>query len=176
MSDVVNALLSLDAHVEGRTEHVFPSSGENGQTGAWFGAARQAGATLDGVESIPSGAGRLAALELGRARLYEALHTLGTAGGPTVDRLRSVTRGMTEILDKEIEAMQESITLGIGVEPAEVVVGIDSEIQLRLTNSSQVPLRNLRIEARLIQGRPSVGRDETRPPVGESHIALSGRR
>ena len=171
LSDVANALVSLDAHVAGRTEHVFPSSGENGQTGAWFGAARQAGATLDGVESIPSGAGRLAALELGRVRLYEALHTLGTAGGPTVDRLRSVTRGMTEILDKEIEAMQESITLGIGVEPAEVVVGIDSEIQLRLTNSSQVPLRNLRIEARLIQGRPSVGRDETRPPVGESHIA-----
>ena len=171
LSDATNALVSLDAHVAGCTEHAFPSSGENGRTGAWFGAARQAGATLDGVESIPSGAGRLAALELGRARLYEALHTLDTPGGPTVDRLRSVTRGMTRILDKEIEAMQESVTLGIGAEPAEVVVGIDSEIQLRLTNSSQVPLRNLRIEARLIEGRPSAGSHETRPPVGESHIA-----
>ena len=171
LSDAADALVSLDAHVAGRTEHAFPSSGENGQTGAWFGAARQAGATLDGVESIPSGAGRLAALELGRARLYEALHTLDAAGGPTVDRLRSVTRGMTGILDKEIEAMQESVTLGIGVEPAEVVVGTDSEIQLRLTNSSQVPLRNLRIEARLVDGRPSADRHETGPPVGKSHIA-----
>ena len=171
LSDATNALVSLDRHVAGRTEHVFPSSGENGQTGAWFGTARQAGATLDGVDSIPSGTGRLAALELGRARLHEALHTLDTPGGPTVDRLRAVTRGLIRILDKEIEAMQESVTLGIGVEPAEVVVGIDSEIQLRLTNSSQVPLRNLRIEARLIEGRPPTGSHETRPPVGESHIA-----
>ena len=171
LSDATNALVSLDAHVAGRAEHVFPLSGENGQTGAWFGAARLAGATLHGVESIPSGTGRLAALELGRARLYEALHTLGIPGGPTVDRLRSVTRGMIEILDNEIEAMQESVTLGIGVEPAEVVVGIESEIRLLLTNPSQVPLRNLRIEARLIEGRPSARRDEIGPPVGESHIA-----
>ena len=170
LSDATDALVSLDKHVAVRAERAFPSD-RNQRTGAWLGAAGQAAAALDGVVSIPSGAGRLAVLELGRARLYEALHTLDAADGPTFDRLRSVTRGMTRILDEEIEAMQESVTLRIGVEPDEVAVGAVSEVQLRLTNASKVPLRNVRVDARLIEVRPSVGRDATRPPVCDVHIA-----
>lgn len=174
LSDVTDALVSLDKHVSGRADRAPLSLGSNQRTGAWLGAAGQAAAALDGVVSIPSGAGRLAVLELGRARLHEALHTLGAADGRTFDRLRCVTRGMTRILDEEIEGMQESVTLRIGVEPAEVAVGAVSQVQLRLTNASEVPLRNVRIDARIIQVRPSVGRGESRPPVREAHIVYLG--
>ena len=44
--------------------------------------------------------------------------------------------------------MQASVTVGVGVEPAQVVVGIESEVRLRLTNSSAVPLRDLVVETR----------------------------
>ena len=174
LSDAVDALVSLHKHVAGRAARTFLSPSRNKRTDAWFGAARQAAPVLDGVVTIPSGAGRLAALELGRARLYEALRTLDTADGPTVDRLRSVTRGMIQILDEETEAMQESVGLGIGVEPATVVADAVSEVQLRLTNSSEVPLRNVRVDARLIEVRPSIGRGESRPPAREAHIAYLG--
>ena len=72
--------------------------------------------------------------------------------GSTVGRLGIFTRTMIRFAEEEIRAMQESITLDVGVEPAEVIVGAVSEVRLRLTNTSSVPLRNLRVET-----RPEVG-------------------
>ena len=119
---------------------------------AWFEVAREASAALDGVASVPRGAGRLAVLGVALSRLQEALHTLDGAEGMTVGRLGIFTRRMIQFAEEEIHAMQESITLDIGVEPAEVVVGAVSEVRLRLTNTSSVPLRSLRVET-----RPAVG-------------------
>ena len=118
----------------------------------WLPVAREAAAALDGVASAPRGAGRLAILGVALSRLHEALHMIDGVEGSTVGRLNIFTRMMIWFAEEEIRAMQESITLDIGVEPAEVVVGAVSEIRLRLTNSSSVPLRNLRVET-----RPAVG-------------------
>ena len=119
---------------------------------AWLGVAREAAAALDDVASVPRGAGRLAVLGVALSRLLEALHMIDGVEGPSVVRLNIFTRMMIRFAEEEIRAMQESITLDIGVEPAEVVVGAVSEVQLRLTNSSSVPLRSLRVET-----RPAVG-------------------
>ena len=119
---------------------------------AWLPAAREAAAALDGVASVPRGAGRLAILGVALSRLHEALGMIDGVEGSTVGRLNNFTRMMIRFAEEEIRAMQESITLDVGVEPAEVVVGAVSEVRLRLTNSSSVPLRNLRVET-----RPSVG-------------------
>ena len=151
-----HALLSLAAESARGSEFALSDGGDR-RTGAWLEAARQAAAALDGVASIPSGAGRLAVMEVARTRLYEAQDALDAAEGPTVNRLRSFTRAVARVAEGEVRAMQASVAVGIGVEPAEVVVGIDSEVRLRLTNSSAVPLRNLVIE--------------TRPPVGNNRIA-----
>ena len=118
----------------------------------WLDVAREAAATLDGVASIPRGAGRLAVLGVALSRLRKALHTLDGAEGAAVGRLGIFTRMMIRFAEEEIHAMQESITLDVGVEPAEVVVGAVSEVRLRLTNTSSVPLRSLRVET-----RPAVG-------------------
>ncbi len=118
----------------------------------WLMVAQEAAAALDGVASIPRGAGRLAVLGVALSRLREALHVINGVEGSTVRQLNTFTQMMIRFAEEEIRAMQESITLDIGVEPAEVVVGTVSEVRLRLTNSSPVPLRNLRVET-----RPAVG-------------------
>ena len=119
---------------------------------AWLGVVQEAAAALDDVASVPRGAGRLAVLGVALSRLREALHMIDGAEGPTIDRLGIFTQMMIRFAEEEVRAMQESITLDVGVEPAEVVVGDVSEVRLRLTNTSSVPLRNLRVET-----RPAVG-------------------
>ena len=114
---------------------------------AWLEAARKAGAALDGVDSIPPGAGRLATLEFALVRLHEALAALGDAEGYVAERLRSVTRVLVELVEHEVYVMQRSITLDLDVEPVEVVAGDASEVIVRATNASEVPLRNVRLRA-----------------------------
>ena len=48
--------------------------------------------------------------------------------------------------------MQQSITLDIDVEPVEVVAGDTSEVVVRVTNASAVPLRNVHVTARRPDG------------------------
>ena len=138
-----------------RTRHLpDPASLENSDLWfrAWLSVAREAAAALDGVASVPRGAGRLAILGVALSRLREALHMIDGVEGPSVGRLNIFTRTMIRFAEEEIRAMQESITLDVGVEPAEVVVGAVSEVRLRLTNTSSVLLRSLRVET-----RPAVG-------------------
>ena len=156
LSAAADALLSLVAQSGRGTELALPEAGDQ-RIGVWLEATRQAAAALDGMASIPRGAGRLAVIEVARLRLNEAQHTLDAAEGATVNRLRSFTRAVIGIAEEEVRAMQESVTVGIGVEPAQVVVGIESEVRVRLTNSSAVPLRDLVVE--------------TRPAVGNGRIA-----
>ena len=151
LSAAADALLSLVAQSNHGTELASAEAGEQRIAG-WLEAAGRAAAALEGVASIPRGAGRLAVIEVARLRLNEAQHTLDGAEGATVNRLRSFTRAVIRLAEEEVRAMQESVTIGIGVEPAEVVVGIESEARLRLTNSSVVPLRDLVVET-----RPAVG-------------------
>ena len=169
LAAATDALVSLTSPVERGTELATHMGGDPG-TDAWFHAAGRAGMALDGVASIRHGAGRLAVLELGRSRLYEALHALDRADDPTVNRLRSFTRAMTEMAESAIRAMQESIAIGVDAQPAEVVAGIDTEVHLRLTNSSDVPLRNVQVEARL-EARGTAELDAIRPPLAHDRIA-----
>ena len=115
---------------------------------AWLSSARRAAAALDGIDSIPPGAGRLAILEFALVRLHEALAALGEAEGHVAERLRSATRVLVELAEHEVYTMQRSITLDIDVEPVEVVAGDASEVTVRATNASAVPLRNVRLGAR----------------------------
>ena len=158
MKGLVAAADALRSLID-RTRHLpDPDSLENGDLWlwAWLEDAREAAAALDDVASVPRGAGRLAVLGVSLSRLREALHTIDGLEGPTFVRLSIFTQMMIRFAEEEIRAMQESITLDVGVEPAEVVVGAVSEVRLRLTNSSSVPLRSLRVE--------------TRPAVGTSRI------
>ena len=118
----------------------------------WLDIARRAVAAVEGIEDVSRGAGRLAILEVVLRHLNDALDTLDGVDEPNINGLRSLTRAMTGICEEEIFAMQESIRLDVGLKPAEVVVGVPSEVHLRVTNASTVPLRSLHIDT-----RPSVG-------------------
>ena len=120
--------------------------------GAWLSSARRAAAALDGIDSIPPGAGRLAVLEFALVRLHEALAALGDEEGHVIERLRSVTCVLVELAEHEVYAMQRSITLDLDVEPIEVVAGVTSEVVVRASNASGVPLRNLQLMARCPDG------------------------
>ena len=125
---------------------------------AWLEAiAQTAAAPLDDVAAIPLGSGRLAILEFAQAQFHEALHKLDGAKGRTVERLRSFTGAMIKLAKQESQAMQDAIALDIDVDPAEVEVGITSEIRLRVTNASPVPLRNVRVTARQPDGTVEEG-------------------
>ena len=63
-------------------------------------------------------------------------------------RLRSLTREMVEIANREVHAMQRAVAVDIGVDTPELIVGITDEIQLKVTNSSDVPLRSVAVTAR----------------------------
>ena len=119
--------------------------------GLWLEAAKGAATALDDIVSIPSGSGRLAILQFALTRLHEALGALGEAEGRTIERLRSFTRAMIELAEQEVHAMQR-VTLDIGVDPADIVVGVTSEVRVRVTNASDVPLRNLRVTVRTPDG------------------------
>ena len=149
------ALQSLVAEAVHRSDRTSSETG-NRRIAAWLGVARQLATTLDGVASIPRGAGRLAVLEVVLSRLHEAVRVLDGADSAVADHLRSYTRAMVALAEGEVRGMQQSITLEVGLEPAEVVVGAISEVRLRLTNSSPVPLRSLRVS--------------TRPPAGTGQL------
>ena len=149
------ALRSLVVEAVHRSDRMSSETGDR-RTTAWLGVAQQVVTALDGVASIPRGAGRLAVLEIVLSRLHEGLRVLEGADGAVADRNRSFTRAMVELAEGEVGGMQQSIALEAGLEPGEVVVGAISEVQLRLTNASPVPLRSLHVS--------------TRPPAGTGQL------
>ena len=149
------ALRSLVVEAVHRSDRMSSEKGDR-RTKAWLGVAQQVVTALDGIASVPRGAGRLAVLEVVLSRLHEGLQVLKGADGSVADRLRSFTRAMVELAEGEVGGMQQSIVLEAGLEPGEVVVGAISEVQLRLTNASPVPLRSLHVS--------------TRPPAGTGQV------
>ena len=149
------ALRSLVVEAVHRSDRMSSETGDR-RTTAWLGVAQQVVTALDGVASVPRGAGRLAVLEVVLSRLHEGLRVLEGADGAVADRIRSFTRAIVELAEGEVGGMQQSIALEAGLEPGEVVVGAISEVQLRLTNASPVPLRSLHVS--------------TRPPAGTGQL------
>ena len=157
-SALVAATKALQSLMDRMSRRPAPASSESDDPGlgAWLDIAREVAAVLGGIESIPRGTGRLAVFGVALSRLREALSALDGASGPTVDRLRVFTWTMIDLSEGEVRAMQESTKLDVSLEPAEVTVGAVSEVGLRVTNSSAVPLRNLHVS--------------TRPPLGTGQL------
>ena len=119
--------------------------------GAWLGAARKAAATLKGYDAVPSAAGRLVILEHALVRFHEALHAIGRSEEELFDRLRSCTRGMMGLAEREAGALQRAVKVDVDVTPTEVEAGVPCEVRLRVTNGP-VPLRDLQVTARQPDG------------------------
>ena len=119
----------------------------------WFGldGAIESAKGLVHCARVPEGTGRLAVLERARGKLRLALSDLenaeldGKSWTPYKNRLWYFLFVMASFVDREIQGMRESIRIDIAVEPVEVTIGSDSEVRLRVTNSSVVPVLDLDI-------------------------------
>ena len=155
-SDRLSTLAEVAQGLRSLSVAALPEAGRQ-SLGAWVAIARRAAGALDDVVSIPPGAGRLAILEFALARFHESLGVLGNAEQPFVERLRLITRAVVEIAEGEVHAMQRTCTLDIHVTPAEVEVGVISEVDLLVINSSPVPLRNVQVRVRQEDGTVDTG-------------------
>ena len=106
---------------------------------------------------VPEGAWRLAVLERARGHLGLALCELHNAEGPYVGRLSQFIALMFDLVGREIDAMRDSVRIDIALKTDAVTVGTDSEVQVRLTNSSPVPLLFM-----VVGTQPSVGKKTIR--------------
>ena len=115
---------------------------------AWLAIVRKAAGALQDIQSIPTGSGRLAVLEFAAARFHEAIRVLDPLDEASASRrLRSATLAMAKIAEQEVHNMQRTVCLKIDVSPTEVAAGVATEVRLRVTNTSAVPLLHVRITA-----------------------------
>ena len=120
---------------------------------AWLAIVRKAAGALQDIQSIPSGSGRLVVLEFAAARFHEAIRVLDPLDqAPSSRRLRSVTGAMVKLAEQEVHNMQHAVHLKVDVSPTEVATGVPSEVRLRVTNTSAVPLLNVRVTAQHSDG------------------------
>ena len=115
----------------------------------WITTAYNLGTVLSGIETIPEGSGRLAALELAKGRA-EALNRIL----PGQNKLRLFTSNLIRLIERASSNMLANVTLEISVDPKEVVVGIPTELYLHLQNNSSVALRSVRVTT-----EPNIGGD-----------------
>ena len=120
---------------------------------AWLAIVRKATGALQSVPSIPNGSGRLAVLEFAAARFHEAIRVLDPLDEASSSRrLRSVTGAMVQLAEQEVQNMQRTVHLKVDVRPTEVAIGVATEVALRVTNTSAVPLLNVRVMAQHSDG------------------------
>jgi len=143
----MDTLAKLAAEIRSLAKPPATPTAGDGAAGRWLEVARRAAASLDDIDSVPEGSGRLVVLEFAAAKLHEALGVLDRAEEPFGERLRSVTRGLVGLVEEEVHAMQRKGSLDI-VAPAEVRAGTVAEVRLRVANPSPVPLRKVRVTAR----------------------------
>lgn len=140
----------------------------------WLLAVVEAGPALAGIDTVPEGAPRIAALELSRSRLETARRALGfddddeqfslgsrsSAGFNSqpqmgsrshsrssllVARLRHLMSALHHLVDAATGELLAPARLRLRAEPAEVVVGVPTEVRLELDNTSASGLRTVRV-------------------------------
>ena len=163
-TDGIDALVEVAQGIQSLTV----SESSDRSIRAWLEGARKAAAALDGITSIPRSSGRLAVLQFGVARLLDALGTLDEAEGSVGGRLRSLTRAMVELVEREVHAMQHSVAVDIGVDTPELIAGITNEVRLQVTNRSDVPLRSVAVAVRPTDGPPTPPQVVGYLPEGET--------
>ena len=163
-TDGIDALVEVAQGIQSLTV----SESSDRSIRAWLEAARKAAAALEGTTSIPRSAGRLAVLQFGVARLLDAHGTLDEAEGSVGARLRSLTRAMMQLVEREVHAMQHSVAVNIGVDTPELIAGITNEVRLQVTNPSDVPLRSVAVAVRPTDGPAAAPQVVGYLPEGET--------
>ena len=101
--------------------------------------------TLQGLDHVPPGSGRMAILESAKLRLDAIRSALSESSLPAIESARDVTERISRLVRMELALILDDIRLEPNVEPDAVSAGTDNEIQVRLENRSPLALRNVEV-------------------------------
>jgi type I restriction enzyme M protein len=123
----------------------------------WLLASMEVGAVLDGIDAVPEGAPRLAALELAKARLLAASRGLREEGSPLAQRLQTFVSSVDRLVDRAAQPMLGPVEIRLRPAPNEVPFGVPTEVQLQLENASSIALRRLDVRTTPEVGSGAIG-------------------
>ena len=108
--------------------------------------------TLQNIDSVPRGAGRMAILDRALLRLEHVEAIVGESSFPVYQSARDVTERTSQLVRADQESILDDVNLEPSIEPSAVVAGKENEIQVRVKNLSSLALRNVSVST-----SPSVG-------------------
>jgi type I restriction enzyme M protein len=123
----------------------------------WLLASMEVGAVLDGIDAVPEGAPRLAALELAKTRLLAASRGLKEEGSPLAQRLQNFVSSVDRLVDRAAQPMLGPVEIQLRAAPNEVPFGVPIEVQLQLENASSIALRRLDVRTTPDVGSGAIG-------------------
>ena len=170
---IAHSVWTLQNQVASSRTHDTP------QFADWLKDLAEAIKTLQGLNHVPPGAGRMALLDSAQHRLkevYSAIKKIGdsyftgwaSGGGfhselpiketllPEFASAINVTKKISRLVRAELDSLLEDIELDPSVEPSAVVAGTENEIQIRVKNLSPLALLNVSVS--------------TSPSVGSTHV------
>ena len=108
--------------------------------------------TLQNIDSVPRGAGRMAILDRALLRLEHVEAIVGESSFPVYQSAIDVTERTSQLVRADQESILDDVNLEPSIEPSAVVAGKENEIQVRVKNLSSLALRNVSVST-----SPSVG-------------------
>ena len=146
----------------------------------WLKDLAEALKTLQGLNHVPPGSGRMALLDgvqnriedvyssirgLGDPYLMGWKHGIGIHSGlpfketllPAFTYAIDFTKRISRLVRAELDLILDDVTLEPRVEPGAVVAGTENEVQVRLKNLSPLALRNLSISTSPVVGSTRLG-------------------
>lgn len=175
-----------DQVVHSRTNDKPPFDG-------WLKDFAEALKTLQGLNHVPPGSGRMALLDGARNRIedvYSSIRRLGDpylmgykygigahSGLPLKETLLPAfsyaidfTNRISKLVRAELDLILDEVTLVPYVEPGAVVAGKENEIQVRVKNLSSLALRNVSVTT-----SPSVGEGRVPYLAGDRPLSFTGK-
>ena len=170
---IAHSVWTLQNQVASSRTHDTP------QFADWLKDLAEAIKTLQGLNHVPPGAGRMALFDSAQHRLKEVYSSIKRRGDayfagwksgmgfhsglpieetllPQFAAAINVTKKISRLVRAELDSILEDVKLEPGVEPSAVVAGAENEIQVRLKNLSPLALRNISVS--------------TSPSVGSTHV------
>jgi type I restriction enzyme M protein len=128
-------------------------SGLDTQHVPWLYAFARGAAILRGIARIPAGPARMSVLETARAEMERSYHLhRSTSSGEIIPPLVR-TRRVIDMAAAQAEALLAGTQLDPTLEVGQIHAGRWEEIVVRLRNRSPLPLRNLIVTARPLDGK-----------------------
>ena len=104
----------------------------------WLMGIAEAMSSLQGLNNVPRGAGRMAILDRALLRLEHIQATIGESSLPALNSAQDITRRISRLIRKELDSILGDVELETEVEPNAVVAGTENEVQVRVKNLSLI--------------------------------------